>query len=185
MAYPTVITPTEVTLQFPQIVDPNPADAEVHPNAWTATVWFDKDDEDMMAQWDEVCALALVEKYGTKKPPKKFVYAELLDGDEETYEDSDGEDQPVAPNMWGFRVKANSKRKPVVKDRYGNEVIQEQLGYNPTCKLKWSPYVYDNKFGIGMIFSPSAFVIKDFGESGGQADDEGMEYETDDELLGS
>lgn len=175
MAIPTVITPSVVELSFPNIIDPNKADAEVDPGKWTTVAWFDKDDAKMEAQVREMFDLAVKEKWGTK-PKGKFRDLELLDGDEETYVDGDGEEQPQAPGKLGFRLK--TARRPVVVDKYGNTVEkQADLGFNPKAQVKYQPYPYDNKFGKGVTMSCEAFKIVEFGSAGSVATADGFEFE--------
>lgn len=175
MALPTVITPGPIELSWPNIIEPNAADAEVDAGKWTALAWFDKTDTKMHEQIVKQFNDAVADKWG-QKPKGKFRDLELLDGDEETYVDADGVEQPQAPGKLGFRIK--TARKPVVVDKYGNTVDkQADLGYNPKVQMKYQPYAYDNKFGKGVTMSPEAFKVIDFGTAGSLATADGFSFE--------
>lgn len=176
MAYKDVITESEIQLTFPNLIEPNEADAENHPNCYTASVWFDKNDEAMMEQWEQMHEDAIREKYGDKKPPRKYKPAELKDGDE-TYIDKNGEEKKQREGKWGFNIKANPLYPPIVKDEYGDDITeQSELGYTPKGYIKYRPFIYDNKYGQGMTLGVVAFMMTESGQTGGEpASDKGME----------
>ena len=178
MAIETVITPNVVHLSFAQIVDPIPENAKYHAGKWAATLWFSKDDTDTKEQFEKIAKQAIEHKWKTK-PKGKFTGLEFLDGDDEEQaaEGENGEEIYYQEGMWGIRCRTS--RKPVVKDKYGNDVTeQSKIGYTALAKVKYTVYPWDNEHGKGLTVSPEAFMITDFGDATSVASDEGFEYES-------
>ena len=167
-----VISP-EATLGWAHLIEPAPEDDEYYAGKYTTMLWFDKD-SGFKEKLEGMVEEAIAEKWSKK--PSKLEMPEYKDGDEESYENDDGE--VIYPNKgkWGVRVK--SKRQPIVVDHHGEPITDaDDLGFNPKGQVKTNAYGWEyGKSRKGVSFGLGATMITDKGAMGQTSNTDGFEF---------
>lgn len=179
-------------IDFPILIEPEVTDRGG--KKWSALLWFDKDakilvpikgdETEEKAFTDVLQGLVdevMVESYDGLKTPK-IKKPKLIDGDDHSYENKDGEEVFPHKGQWGFNTA--TYQKPLVIDIKKNPITDvDDLGYNAKghVRINAYPWEYKGKQGISWGIGQT-IVITDKGTNGGASGDpldgfEGIEFE--------
>lgn len=169
-----IITPS-AKLEFSHLITSVPLDSEYNAGKFASLIWIEKT-SDFRAKLEVLFEEAKREKWGDKVPTK-VALPKIIDGDESSYTNDEGE--LVYPNlkMFGFRV--GSKRKPVVVDSHGEPIVNEELlGYTLRGQVKINAYGWEfGKTRKGVSIGLGAVMLTDLGVSASGGGIEGFEFQ--------
>ncbi len=158
-----IMTP-EVTLGWAHLVEAVPADSEYNAGKFDAVIWYSKKDTDFHQQILDLTTEAVKEKWADKAP-KKINLPNIIDGDEQSYENKDGDEVYPNEGKWGFRAASN--RKPVVVDKYGSPISDAtEIGFDPKGKVKVNAFAWTFGTRNGVSFGLNTVMITDKGNFG-------------------